>query len=597
MNSFFRHIPSTLAGSFQRIPLLGVLVLGCALVFTACKPAEQSTSGKKPPKKGEKAVLTSKTEAKIDYLYVEANTYEMQGKYREALGLYKQILEINPDHHASYYQMARISMELGVSADAVKYGKEACELDETNIWYYRLLKNAYLAERDYSAAIDVQESLAKKFPEDPRAQFDLAEIYTEQAQFQKAIEVYNALEAEMGATEEILLKKQQLYIFLDQVEQAIAEIDKLIEMDPSEDRYFLTKYELYVLNNDFDGAKASLDQMLKAFPDNGFALLAMAEYHENNGESAKANEYLKKAFSSKSITLEEKVQVMGSLYQTLMNNKNGIQELKSLTDQLVHDYPNDAMVYGIKADLFNAEEAYDSSRFYYRKSIELDDTNEQVWEELLFLDSQAQDFEQMNSDADEALELVPNNALFLFFKGTATHQLENNDEARWAFNKILKQGTSNIQLLTQTHFSMAEIFRDEGQHAKSDEHFEEVLEIDPRNHLAMNNYAYYLSLRNEKLEHASQMVQKALELQPNSSPYLDTYGWILYQQGEYKKAADWIKKSIDHGGDGEVYEHYGDALIKLGKREEAIEYWEKAIESGQTEMTVEDKLNTSKLNE
>ena len=581
---------------FRHISLLAVVA---ALMLTACKPAEtlSSNSGKKNGKDGEQASLTSKTELKIDYLFVEANTYEMQGKYREALGLYKQILEIDPDHHASLYNIAKISMELNSYEDAVKYGERACKLDESNIWYYRLLKDAYMASRDYEKAIGVQEQIAKKFDEDPRAQFDLGEIYTQQAQFEKAIEVYEGIEAEMGPSEELLLKKQQLYIYLDQIGKAIAEVDKLIELDPTEDRYFLTKYELYVLNNDFDGAKKCLDEMLTLFPNNGFALLAMAEYYENKGEQSKAREYLKKAFSSRSITLEEKVQVMGSLYQSMGNNPNGIQELKSLTDQLVKEYPREAMVYGIKADLFNAEENYDSSRYYYRKSIELDATNEQVWQELLFLDSREQDFVKMNNDADEALELVPNNSLFLYFKGVAAQQLKETDEAKWAFNKILKQGTSDLEILMQTYFSMAEIFKDEGEYAKSDEMFEEVLEMNPANHLAMNNYAYYLSLRNEKLDYASQMVQKALEYQPNSSPYLDTYGWILYQQGDYKKAAEWIKKSIDHGGDGEVFEHYGDALIKLGKREEAIAYWEKAIATGQKELIIEDKLNTSKLNE
>ena len=337
--------------------------------------------------------------------------------------------------------------------------------------------------------------------------------------------------------------------------------------------------------------------MLEVFPDNGFALLAMAEYYENKGESELAKEYLQKAFTSHSITLEEKVQIMGNLYQSMGNDSEGINQLKSLTAQLIHEYPEAALVYGIKADLFNSEEAYDSSRYYYRKSIELDDTNQQIWQELLFLDSHQQDFNQMNMDADEALELVPNNALFLYFKGIAAQQLKNTDEAKWAFNKILKQGSSDLEILMQTYFSLAEILKEEGEHAKSDEMFEEVLELDPANHLAMNNYAYYLSLRNEKLEYASGMVQKALEYQPNSSPYLDTYGWILYQMGDYKKAAEWIKKSIDQGGNGEVYEHYGDALLKLGKQEEAITYWEKAITTGQKNLIIEDKLNTSKLNE
>lgn len=75
------------------------------------------------------------------------------------------------------------------------------------------------------------------------------------------------------------------------------------------------------------------------------------------------------------------------------------------------------------------------------------------------------------------------------------------------------------------------------------------------------------------------MVQEALKQEPDNSAYQDTYGWILYLQGNYAGAKDWIGKAIADGG-AEVLEHYGDTCAKLGENEKAKEYWQKAIDKG-----------------
>ena len=52
----------------------------------------------------------------------------------------------------------------------------------------------------------------------------------------------------------------------------------------------------------------------------------------------------------------------------------------------------------------------------------------------------------------------------------------------------------------------------------------------------LNNYAYYLSLRNDRLEKAAQMSLRSNELAPGQPSFQDTYAWVLYQQGKYAEA-------------------------------------------------------------
>ena len=104
-----------------------------------------------------------------------------------------------------------------------------------------------------------------------------------------------------------------------------------------------------------------------------------------------------------------------------------------------------------------------------------------------------------------------------------------------------------------------------------------------------NNFAYYLSLRGEKLNKAEELSKLTIEKEPNNSTYLDTYGWILYKKGEYNKAKSYIEAAIRNGAynNDEVLEHYGDIMNEIGKCDEAIEAYNQAYEINNSELLKE----------
>ena len=107
------------------------------------------------------------------------------------------------------------------------------------------------------------------------------------------------------------------------------------------------------------------------------------------------------------------------------------------------------------------------------------------------------------------------------------------------------------------------------------------MELIPDNVVVLNNYSYYLSLREKDLEKAERMSKKCIELSPNQSTYQDTYGWVLYKLKRFNEAREWLKKAAE--GDDKspvITEHYGDVLYQLNLKKEALEYWKKAKNSG-----------------
>jgi Tfp pilus assembly protein PilF len=138
------------------------------------------------------------------------------------------------------------------------------------------------------------------------------------------------------------------------------------------------------------------------------------------------------------------------------------------------------------------------------------------------------------------------------------------------------------------------------QYTLSDETFEKALKLDPNNATVLNNYSYYLSERNIKLDEAEKMSQKSLELRPDEVNFLDTYAWIFYKKGDMEKARTYIMKAISLANgvnDATLYNHLGDVLFKQNEKAKAIEAWKKAKEKGSDDKNLDKKISEGKLYE
>ena len=123
--------------------------------------------------------------------------------------------------------------------------------------------------------------------------------------------------------------------------------------------------------------------------------------------------------------------------------------------------------------------------------------------------------------------------------------------------------------------------------------------MDPTNAYAMNNYSYYLSLRNEYLEKAKEYSAMSNNIEKTNASYMDTYAWILYQLKEYKSAKDWQEKALRNSDllDPVMFDHYGDILYRLGDVENAVKSWMKAKEKGENSNVLNKKIAERKTNE
>jgi tetratricopeptide (TPR) repeat protein len=230
------------------------------------------------------------------------------------------------------------------------------------------------------------------------------------------------------------------------------------------------------------------------------------------------------------------------------------------------------------------------------KALDVNPDNYPVWEQLILLDSELQDFEKMAAHSDKAIQLFPSQPLIYVLNAVANIQLENYEDAL----KTLEGGqiyvADNKRMEAQFELYRAEAYYNLDETEKAFSSFEKVIEIDPENFMAMNNYAYYLSVLGTQLEKAEKMSSLVIKANPKNPTYLDTHAWVLFQKGEYRLAKFYMDTAMENGGDEstEVVEHYGDIHYKLDDIENALKYWKKSLEMGNDSPILKQKIEEKK---
>jgi tetratricopeptide (TPR) repeat protein len=115
---------------------------------------------------------------------------------------------------------------------------------------------------------------------------------------------------------------------------------------------------------------------------------------------------------------------------------------------------------------------------------------------------------------------------------------------------------------------------------------ESLLAEMPNNASVLNNLAYLLAENGERLTDALEYARRAHEARPNDPGFLDTYSYVLYKNGRYAEADEFLQAALQQyeqtkvSTPPEVFEHLGMIKEALGAPVEAVAAYEQALETG-----------------
>lgn len=541
---------------------------------------------------GQQKALPESQRIEFDKFFFNGMREKLIGNYAEAETNFLKASEIDPNNANNWFQLSSTLLASNQPSRAEIYCEKAVSLDPANEWYSRQLIDIYRYSRNYTKAEKVLNAHYKA-TKNPDVLFEKGMIQLQAGQGKKALKSFDAYEKVKGVSEGLTRQKEQIYLQMNKPAKAIEEVKKLINAFPENLQFKGALADLYMATRKEKEALSIYEDILKKEPDNGYAAFAMAEYHKNKGEKNQCYSYLNKGLSGNA-DIKTKLNVLTEIIPGNFFEPEHIKTCQNLLETFEKEHSNDPSPFILQGDLHLQERNFEKARERYILATTKPNGGLLSWEQVLQCDQLMQRNDLMLEDCAKVVELYPSYAPAYLFSSIAAMSLKKYEQAVNSARTGVEYA-DNDELKSQLLSSLADASHYAGLYTTSDSAYDEALLIDPENAYAMNNYAYFLSLRNEKLEKAEQLSRKSISIDPKNASYQDTYGWIQYQLKNYKEARNYIERSLQLSPENpEVTEHLGDVLFQLGMEEEAISTWKKAAEMGNPSESLLKKIKERK---
>jgi tetratricopeptide (TPR) repeat protein len=561
------------------------IVVGLLLLLAALVPTSSSAQRKK---KGSEDVQASGIKLReAEFYFTEGEKFFILEDYAKALLYYQRTLEISPDNATVHYKIAEVLARSNKQEDLLRASlsiENCLRLEKKNKYFYLLAANIYGSLTRFDKAAQVYETMISEVKDSEEYLYELAAVYQYANKFDDAIKTYNRAESALGVSEISSVQKQRLYFDQGKTKEAVAEGEKLIKAFPGEERYVMGFAEILSQKGLRNEAIQHLEKFIAENADAHNSKMLLASLYRENNQEQKARPLLLSLFDDPSIELNSKLIMLGVYNMELSQSraKNVADSEKenfaiTLFQKLEANNPNESGVHIVGGDLYLSTGKNREAQQEYLKAIETGDVNFEVWENLLYLEVQLEQWDNVIKHSDLALEVFPNQGMIHYFNGLAHLRKRRYTESIASLEQAKRLSSTNAAFISDINALLGDAYNAAREFEKSDRAYDEALTFNPDNSIVLNNYSYYLSLRKAYLEKAEKMSSLLVKNNPENPTYLDTHAWVLYARGKFKDARKAIERAINTGkANATHFEHYGDILFQLGDVDGAVKQWEKA---------------------
>lgn len=176
--------------------------------------------------------------------------------------------------------------------------------------------------------------------------------------------------------------------------------------------------------------------------------------------------------------------------------------------------------------------------------------------------------------AQQREELPQYGLQFLLAEGELLVQAQQFEEAL----SLYADGLDVVPGQPDILYARSLAYEARGTIADAEKDLRRMLEQNPRDARAANALGYLLAVHSTRYAEAHDLIETALEQDPDNAAILDSMGWVEFKRGNLQSAEDWLRKAYARMPDGEVAAHLGEVLWVQGRQQEARELWQTAVE-------------------
>jgi predicted Zn-dependent protease len=213
--------------------------------------------------------------------------------------------------------------------------------------------------------------------------------------------------------------------------------------------------------------------------------------------------------------------------------------------------------------------------------------------------------------ADRLAQLDKGGWYFLQLKGWVQREAGKLDDAIATYKEVITRIDESMTLKEDQKTRMAKevryrltgLYVDGKKIDEAAEILQKLIKEDPDNPTFYNDLGFIWADHDKNLEESEGMIRKALELdakqrqkllaekkdlspdaiavlKKENAAYLDSLGWVLFKNKKFAEAETYLRKATEDDDDGkhiEIWDHLADALVAQGKKQEAVEIWQKSL--------------------
>jgi tetratricopeptide (TPR) repeat protein len=508
-----------------------------------------------------------------------------------------------------YFMQGSMAEEAGEPDRALTFYLKSLAADPSNVTLGLKVSSEHVRRGDTNEAVEMLKNVIKAAPQEPQPMLALAYIYLKSLRKPELGQKYaaQALELDAGnflAYAYLIEAWQQL----NQPAKANAVLERAVKSTSRDPKFWLRLGEMYyqAFVRD-DGKKISSDGVKKVNPifakavelagDDVETLNQIANYYVLSGQIPEAIPlYLKVLeLSPNQNSVREK------LAYSYLQSEQRARAIEVL-EAMIKRNPAQAYAYEMLGKIYEDEKQYDRAVVNYEQALLLNPNQPGAYERMAEIFAiQLKKPEKAVEVLNDARRRFPDLPGFAYLLARTLSMAKRHTEALAAFDMTRLEAEQNQESLLNGgfYFDWGAAAEQAGQSEKAAELFRKCLKIEDRPEVIAqaSNYLGYMWVdRNENLEEAGQLIQRALSLAPNNGAYLDSLGWYYFRVGKFDKALIELLRAVENTepADATVFDHLADTYAKLKNEQQAINFWQKAValEPGNDKITA--KLNEMK---
>lgn len=536
----------------------------------------------------DRKAISEDDRVKAEYIFLEAENKRNMGRDDAFHHLLQYAHSLDPENSAIAYYLgysrlmkSNLSVSDSLFSSSLRMMRKHVDAHPEDKYEAMLYANGNMIANQVQEGLRVLKIQAERNPHNVEVQLSIADAYARLEDYRNAIAAYDSVQQWQGQSVQLSARKVRAYQALNDTVGAIGEMRSLLATAPRNVDYNLAMGNMMLMFGERDSALTYYDKAQQYEPENGATYLAKAQFYNAIGDSVNYDQQTYQALVSKDLDVASKVEVLADYARHLLVAKDSSARTENLFKVLIEQHPNEPQIRMLFSDYLAAKDDMKGAAEQMDYAVNLDPTDAQAWNRLLVLNIISENYEAAIAAGDRAIELNPNNIELYGYIAPAYYNIKQYDKAIEVYKKALAAVDSTdtehrsmfLGGMGDAKFSMGDTI---GAFAL----YDQAIEIDPNNVSILNNYAYFLTLCNRDLDKAERMSAKTVQAEPQNATFLDTYAWVFYKRKEYTMAQLYIEMAIknERRPSSDIYDHYGDILLAVGNKQEALKQWKKALE-------------------